>query len=182
MCCWHRQLAAVPSLYRLQMFHGFCWSGLCHTWFMQYHRCSGEISFSALMRPSHGGKGPVLKTTAPPPPPHPSPLCSYLPNRNGVGFSSHLPFHIISSPPTPHPFMGMLFCNTLAVSHAWHRSEFPPGCLMHRSPLGGPALRMCASDSLSAAVGCLLWQCVCLRVCSFCREKKKKKNLRVDLT
>lgn len=60
-----------------------------------------RISFSALMRPSHGGKGPVFENNHFPPA---SPSCGYLPNRNAFGFSSHLPFHIISSPPSSPPW------------------------------------------------------------------------------
>lgn len=67
MCCWRRQLAAQPSLRRLQMFEeaGFCLSGSVTHDSCSITAAQGEIAFSALMRPSNGGKVPVLKPAFP---------------------------------------------------------------------------------------------------------------------
>lgn len=147
----------------------FLFIGLCDTWFMQYHSCSGRnriFCFNASIQRREGSR---FKTSVP------------LPHRCAASFRAEmasafpLVCHFILFPLcTPR---AMLFCNTLAVSHASHRSEPPPspplppppGCLMHRSLLGKPCVRVgffCC--------GLPLWQCAWICV------HGKKYNLRLD--
>lgn len=113
---------------------------------MQYHCCSGESHFLLLCLHPTAGMVPFK---------HPcgffSPSpCATNSKQKRSNLSPHLPFRIIScfSP-------GTLFCNTLAVSHASHRSRFPSGRPMHRSPLVEPARFMAGSMHARSSVGCL---------------------------
>lgn len=98
---------------------------------MQYHCCSGESHFLLLCLHRTAGRLPFKHPCGVFFPPSP---CATNSKQKRSNLSPHLPFRIIScfSP-------GTSFCNTLAVSHASHRSRFSSGRPMHRSPPVEPA-------------------------------------------
>lgn len=137
---------------------------------MQYHCCSGESHFLLLCLHPTAGRLPFKHPFSFPPSP-----CATNSKQKQSNLSPHLPFRIIScfSP-------GTSFCNALAVSHASHRSRFPPGRLMHRSPPVEPACFVSASLHARRSVRCLRGA-ACENVCRFLHVSARSFCLMVEV-